>query len=112
MVASAQAMQGTMLKVIMIPRTEFGCVLTLQSSAIYQVTVSSLPECNCPTFKEMITKLNRRYNSFFHCKHLYFLFIILSKLDPHQNLFIHAPTFSFNEVKVILEGGVLAHRSS
>jgi hypothetical protein len=71
------------------------------------VIVSSLPECNCPAFKDMITKLNRRRNSFFHCKHLYFLFVVLSKLDPELHLFIHAPTFSFNEVKLILEGGVL-----
>jgi hypothetical protein len=117
MVASAQVMQGTILKVTMIPRPGFGCVINLQSKpaptqSIFQVIVSSLPECTCPAFKDMISKCFRKRNSFLHCKHLYFLFVKISKLDPEVNLFIHAPTFSFNEVKIILEGGLLTHSSA
>ena len=52
MVASAEAMHATVLKLIMIPQLGFGCIITLQSKcqpqpSIYQVTVSFLPECNC-----------------------------------------------------------------
>jgi hypothetical protein len=44
MVASARALDGTILKVTMIPRREFGCVIMLQSKpiptqSIYQLTV-------------------------------------------------------------------------
>jgi hypothetical protein len=117
MVASARAMNGTILKVIMIPRPGFGCVLTLQSKpapiqSIYQLTVSSLPECNCPAFKDMISKFGRKRNSFMYCKHLYFIFVKVSNADPKVDLFIHAPTFSFNEVKLILEGGLLTLSTS
>jgi hypothetical protein len=42
-----------------------------------------------------------------NCKHLYYIFVKVSNLDAEVNLFIHAPTFSFNEVKLILEGGLL-----
>jgi len=125
-------MQAIVVKLTMIPCPGFGCVLTVQSSGNYQVIVSSLlefgkrgtflakrnkkrgfliVECNCPAFKDMIIKLNRKRNCFFHSKHLYFSFVIFSKLDPELNLFIHAPTFSFNEVRLILEGGALMHRT-
>jgi len=33
-------------------------------------------------------------------------------LDAEVNLFIHAPTFSFNEVKLIMEGGLLTQSTS
>jgi hypothetical protein len=102
MVESARAMDGTILKVTMISRPEFSCVLTLLSKpvptqSIYQLTMSSLPECNCPAFKDMISKFGRKRNSFLHCKHMYFIFIKVSNADPEFDLFIHASTFSFNE---------------
>jgi hypothetical protein len=105
-------MDITILKVTMIPRPGFSCVIMLQSKStpiqsIYQLTVSSLPECNCPAFKGMISKFSRKQNLFLHCKHLYFIFVKVSNIDPEIDLFIHAPTFSFNEVKLILEGGLL-----
>lgn len=117
MVASARAMDGTILKVTMIPQPGFGCVIMLQSKpaptqSIYQLTVSSLPECNCPAFIDMISKFGRKRNSFLHCKHLYFIFVKVSNADPEVDLFIHAPTFSFNEVKFILEGGLLTQSTS
>ena len=38
---------------------------------------------------------------------VYYIFIEVSNLDAKMNLFIHAPTFSFNEVKLNLEGVLL-----
>ena len=80
MVASARAMKGTILKVIMIPRPGFGCVIMLQSKpaptrSIYQLTLSSMLECNCLAFKDMTSKFGRKQNSLLHCKHLYFIFV-------------------------------------
>jgi hypothetical protein len=117
MVASAEAMHATVLKLTMIPQPGFGCIITLQSKSepkppIYQVTVSSLPECNCPYFLDMISKFGRKRNSYMNCKHLYYIVIKVSNLDAEVNLFIHAPTFSFNEVKLILEGGLLTQSTS
>jgi hypothetical protein len=44
------------------------------------------------------------------CKHLYFVFIVIGSLKSERDAFIHAPSFSFNEVKQILESGILAYR--
>ncbi len=38
-----------------------------------------------------------------YCKHLYYVFIILCKVDYESNKFIHAPTYTYNEVKRLLE---------
>jgi hypothetical protein len=117
MAASAEAMHDTVMKLTMIPQPGFGCIITLQSKSepqppIYQVTVSSLQECNYAYFLDMISKFGRKRNSYMNCKHLYYIFIKVSNLDADVNLFIHAPTFSFNEVKLILDGGLLTHSTS
>ena len=43
------------------------------------------------------------------CKHLYYLYVQVCKLEADHDLFMHAPTLSFLEVKTILERGILAH---
>ena len=101
----------------MIPRPAFGWVIMLQSKpaptqSIYQLTVNSLLECNYTAFKDMISKFGCKQNSFLHCKHLYFIFIKVSNADPEVDLFIHTSTFTFNEVKLILEGGLLTQSTS
>jgi hypothetical protein len=55
----------------------------------------------------MISKFGRKQNLFLHCKHLYFIFMMVSNVDPEINLFIHASKFSFNEVKLIFKRGSL-----
>ena len=116
-VGSAIAMQASILRVTMIPQLGFGCIVTLQSkpsprNSTYQLTLSSLPDCTCPAFKETMSKFGRQGVPFKHCKHLYFILVNVCSLDPHVDLFIHAPTFSFNEIKKILERGVLTHSTS
>ena len=86
MVTSARAIDATILKVTMIPRPGFGCVIMFQSKqtstqSIYQLTISSMPGCNCPAFKNMISKFCRKQNLFLHCKHLYFIFVKVSNVD-------------------------------
>jgi hypothetical protein len=58
MMASARAMNGTILKVTMIPHPKCDCDIMLQSKSApiqsnYQFKVSSLRECNCPAFKDI-----------------------------------------------------------
>ena len=96
----------------MIPQPGFGCIITLQSKAppidcVYQLTINSYLDCMCPAFKEMMSKFGRRGVLFKYCKHLYYIFVKVCALDPELNLFIHAPTFSFNEIKLVLESGIL-----
>jgi hypothetical protein len=38
------------------------------------------------------------------------IFIVIGSLDFDRDAFIHAPSFSFNEVKRILENGILTNR--
>jgi hypothetical protein len=57
----------------------------------------------------MATKSLGRRGRWASCKHLYFLFTVIGSLKSERDAFIHAPTFSFNEVKQIMESGILAY---
>ena len=114
---SAKVMQASILKVIMIPQLGFGCIITLQSKppptdCVYQLTISSYPNYTCSAFKEMKSKFSRRGGPFKYCKHLYYIFVEVCALDPQLDLFIHAPTFSFYEIKLVLESGILTTSTS
>ena len=109
---SAKAMQASILKVTMVPQPGFGCIITLQSKPpsidyVYQLTISSYPNCTCSTFKEMMSKFGMRGVAFKYCKHLYYIFVMVCTPDLKLDLFIHAPTFSFNEIKLVLKSGIL-----
>ena len=114
---SAMALEASILKVTMIPQPRFGCVISLQSkpsptNSVYQLIVSSYPDYTCPTFKETMSKFGRRGFAYKHCKHLYYILVKVYALDPKVDLFIHAPTFSFNEIRLVLERGILIHCAS
>ena len=103
----AKAMQASILKVTMIPQPGFGCIITLQSKpcpteCVYQLTMSSYPNYMCLAFKETMSKFDRRGFAFKHCKHIYYIFVKVCPLDLEVDLFIHAPTFSFNKIKLVL----------
>jgi hypothetical protein len=57
----------------------------------------------------MATRALGKRGQWTNCKHLYFVFIIIGNLDSDRDAFIYAPSFSFNEVKQILESGILAN---
>ena len=109
-IESATSMQAKILKVTMIPQPGFGCIVDLESDseAVYRLSISKFPDCSCPAFKKMISALGRR-ETYRPCKHLYFITVLVCKFDADADLFIHAATLSFNEVKKILEGGILDH---
>jgi hypothetical protein len=74
------------------------------------ITIGSFPACSCQYFKDMATKSLGKRSQWTNYKHLYFVFTVIGSLDTDRDAFIHSPSFSFNEVKWILESGILANR--
>ena len=84
---SAMALQASILKVTMIPKSKFGCIITLQSKPLprnymYQLTMISYPNYTCLAFKETMSKFDKQGFAFKHCKHLYYIFVKVYALDP------------------------------
>jgi hypothetical protein len=65
---------------------------------------------SCQYFKDMAIKALGKCGQWANYKHLYFVFTVIGSLDSDRDAFIHAPSFSFNEVKRILESDILANR--
>jgi hypothetical protein len=113
--ASALTLKGQIRRVMLIPHPGFGCIVTLDSGAPpnvaqYLVSIGTFPECSCPFFKEMATKSLGKNGKWASCKHLYYVFTVIGSLKSERDAFIHAPSFSFNEVMQILQSGILAYR--
>ena len=101
-------------KVTMVPHPRFGCVVSLISGneprvQKYTLSISSFPSCTCPYFQEMILKSLGGRGQWAYCKHMYFIFIVICGLEGEVETFLHAPSFSFNEVKRILLSGILVY---
>ena len=82
----------------------FGCVVSLISEKEprvqkYMLSISSFPSCTCLYFQEMILKSLGGRGQWAYCKHMYFIFTVISGLENEVETFLHAPSFSFNEVK-------------
>jgi hypothetical protein len=108
-------LNGQIRKVTMIPHPRYGCIVILDSGAPpkvqqYLITIGTFPECSCEFFKDMATRSLGRRGGWASCKHLYFVFTVIGSLKSERDAFIHVPTFSFNEVKQILESSILAYR--
>ena len=115
--ASALSLKGTVRKLCMLPAPALGCIVSLDSGTAprvqqYYLTISQLPSCSCPYFKDMATKAIGKRGQWANCKHLYFLFTVVCGLDSESDTFIHAASFSFNEVKRVLQGGLLKYVES
>jgi hypothetical protein len=76
------------------------------------ITIGSSPECSCQYFKDIAAKSLGKLGQWTNCKHFNFVFIVIGSLDFDRDAFIHAPSFSFNEVKQVLESDILANRIS
>jgi len=103
--ASALNLNARIDRVTMVPHPGFGCIILLQSELQpqienYMMTISSFLECNCPNFKE-INSLGKR-ESWANCKHLYYIFTVTCNLESMSDVFMHAASFSFNKVKLVL----------
>jgi hypothetical protein len=114
--ASIVTLKGCIQQVTMISHPRFGCNITLDLGTVpnieqFMITTGFLPNYSCPYFKGMLTKSLGKQGQWTNCKHLYFIFTIICNLDCEVDVFTHAPSFSFKEVKRILENGVLNHLS-
>ena len=110
--ASALTMNARIGKVTMVPHPGFGCIVSLHSgvhprSENYMLTISLFPECTCPNFKEMKLRSLGKRGAWTNCKHLYYVFTITCNLQSTVDVFMHATSFSFNEVKQVLLSGIL-----
>jgi hypothetical protein len=99
----------------MILHLGFGRIVTLDSGVPlkiqeYMNTIGSFSECSYQYFKDMATKALGKRGQWTNCKHLYFVFTVIGSLDSNSEAFIHVPSFSFDEVKRILESYILAKR--
>jgi hypothetical protein len=112
--ASSLTLKGQLRKVTMIPHPGFRCIISLDSGVLPKVqqdliTISSFPDCSYEYFKDMATKSLGKRGGWANCKHLYFVFTVIGSPNSERDAFIHAPSFSFNEMKQILESGILAY---
>ena len=101
----------------MLPPPTLAANVTLQSrpnvaDSVYNLSINTIPYCSCPTFNDMYTKLKRTKNPYMHCKHIYYVLVVVAKFDPEKDLFIHYQTWTWNEVKRILERVLAAHEAS
>jgi hypothetical protein len=69
----------------------------------YRVTIGDMPHCTCFDFKKMSSQSLGNKEKWVYCKHLYYVFRFLCKLNYDSDKFIHAPTYSYNEVMRLLE---------
>jgi hypothetical protein len=104
---SARNVKGAILGVTMLPYPGLGAIISLQSGIephhkVYQITIGMYSECTCPDFVDMAISAIGGRHQYVSCKHLYYFFRYLCKMDLVQDKFIHSPSFRFNEVKRLL----------
>ena len=112
--ASALTLTARIERVTMVPHPGFGCIVSLISGTEprvqkYTLSISSFASCTCPYFEEMILKSLGGCGQWAYCKHLYFIFTVVCGLEGEVEPFVHAPSFSFNEVKRVLLSGILVY---
>ena len=112
--ASAVTLTARIERVTMVPHPGFGCIVSLISGKEprlqkYTLSISSFPSCTCPYFEEMVLKSLGGRGQWAYCKHLYFIFTVICGLQGDVEPFLHAPSFSFNEVKRVLLNGILLY---
>ena len=115
--ASALSVQGKILRVLLVPPSALGCIVSLESKGArevktYMLTVGAFLSCSCPDFKKMLGMSLGKRGAWLNCKHLYYIFNIVCELDPDEDIFIHAPSFSWNEVKRVVQVLLVKHFGS
>ena len=89
-----------------IPYPGYGVVITLDNGKVkvYYISITNFPSCTCPSFekKMMFGALGKRLQ-WIYCKHMYYILQYLCKIDYKVDTFMHAPSYSYNEVMQIFE---------
>jgi hypothetical protein len=90
---------------IAIPYPWFGVLINIVSKEdiTYRVTIGDMPHCTCFDFTKMSSQSLGNKEKWVYCKHLYYVFEFLYKVNYDSDKFIHAPTYSYNEVMRPLE---------
>jgi hypothetical protein len=104
---SAGNIKGQIIGVTLLPFPGLGAIVSLETGSdhdrhVYQITVGMFPSCICPDFVNMCVSAIGGRQQYVNCKHLYYLYRYFCKVDIYDDKFIHAPSYSFNEVKVLL----------
>ena len=104
---SARNVRGEILGVTLLPSPGLGAIVVLQTEAhpiknVYRITLGQFPTCTCPNFVNMAVSAIGGRQQYVNCKHLYYLYRYFCKMHAHDHKFIHAPSYSFNELKLIL----------
>ena len=81
---------------------------TNSNEKVYNITLCNFPSCTCPHYGSMNGASIGKRGMYINCKHLYYIFRCLCKLDYKKDTFIHAPTLNWDEVKqVLLAAGII-----
>ena len=110
---SVAKIRGQILGVTLLPHPGLGAIVELETAIAYnknayRVTVGQFPTCTCPDFVNMAVSAIGGRQQYVNCKHLYYLYRYFCKMDIQKDKFIHAPSYSFNEVKELLvQGGMI-----
>ena len=107
---SAAILDARISQVTPIPYLVNGGIVLLhckkaQRTTKYRLTIGTIPDCSSEDFKDMFVRTKKR-GAWYYCKHLYYFFCILCQFQLADDHFVHAPTFSFNEVKKVMDRGV------
>lgn len=65
------------------------------------VFIANIPRCNCPHFTRMSSLVGGKRGQWVSCKHMYYMFKYLCKVEYALDKFIHAPTFNYNKVMCV-----------
>ena len=93
------------MNVSAIPYPGYGVVITLDNgkAKVYYVFITDFPSCTCPSFVKMMSGALGKRLQWIYCKHMYYILRYLCKMDYKVDTFMHAPSYSYNEVMRILE---------
>ena len=88
-----------------IPYPGFEVIINIVSKQdiTYHVTIGDIPYCTCLDFMKMSSQTLEKKGKLMYFKHLYYVFRFLCKVDYESDKFIHAPTYTYNEVTRLLE---------
>ena len=91
--------------IIAIPYPRFKVLINIVSKKdiMYRVIIGDMPHCTCLDFTKMSSQSLEKNETWVYCKHLYYMFRFLCKVDYDSDKFIHAPTYSYNKVIQLLE---------
>ena len=65
-----------------------------QKDIKYTVCIKANPCCSCPDFQDQVDSKR----SFLACKHMYHVYLSVIGLSMHENMFIHQPYLTKNDL--------------